>query len=151
MGFVVHGHLAMELVNWTHATVPARPWAGIPWFGHGGSFSDQIRAPVTKLMLRLKTVRALFSGQRKKKQEPSLQINFSTQFGWRHQLYRRVEVKGRELERVGGIFTTDPRTGVWFGPGIDTTLFFNPCMGCSGCCHGNCQLSWCWWVCRVAC
>ena len=29
-----------------------------------------------------------------KKQEPSLQINFSTHFRWRHQIYRRMREKG---------------------------------------------------------
>ena len=38
------------------------------------------------------------------KPEPSSQINFSTQFRQRHQIYRRVEIKGRVLERVRGIF-----------------------------------------------
>ena len=47
-----------------------------------------------------------------------------------------LEVKGSDLGREGGIFMSYSRTGVWFG------LLFNPCMGFSGYCHGNCQLSW---------
>ena len=47
-----------------------------------------------------------------------------------------LEVKGRDLGREGGMFMSYSRTGVWFG------RLFNPCMGFSGYCHGNCQLSW---------
>ena len=83
------------------------------------------------------------------KQEPSLQINFSIQFGWRHQIYRRVEVKWREVDRVGGIFMRYPVTWVWFGPRTDAALLFSLCMGFSSCCHGNCKLSWRWWVCHL--
>ena len=85
------------------------------------------------------------------KRKPRLQINFSTQFQGRHYVYKRVEVEGRELERVGGIFMTYPRTGLWFGPGTDAALLFGPCMGFSGCCHGNCQLSLHRRVCHLAC
>lgn len=46
-----------------------------------------------------------------KKQEPSLQVNISTQFRRRHQIYRRVELKVRDLERVGGKFMSYGRTG----------------------------------------
>jgi len=55
-------------------------------------------------------------------------------------IYRREEVKRRELERVGGIFLTYPRTGVCFRLGTEATLIFSPCVGFSGCCHSNCQL-----------
>ena len=41
-----------------------------------------------------------------------MQINFSIQFGWRHQIYRRFKVKGRELQRGGGIFVSYPRTAL---------------------------------------
>ena len=37
----------------------------------------------------------------------------STQFKGRHYLYRRVEIEGRELERVRGIFMTYLRSVVW--------------------------------------
>ena len=43
------------------------------------------------------------------------------------------------------IFITYVRTWMWVGPGTDDTLFFSLCMGFSDSCHGNCQLSWCWW------
>ena len=43
--------------------------------------------------------------------EPSSQVNFSTQYGWRKQIHRRVEVEGKDLERMGGIFMTYLRTG----------------------------------------
>lgn len=38
---------------------------------------------------------------------------------WRHEIYRMVKVKGRELERVGGIFMNFQGPGVWLGPGTD--------------------------------
>ena len=41
------------------------------------------------------------------------------------------------------------RTGVWFGPAAKATFLFSPCMGFFSC-HGNCLLSQCWWVCRLA-
>ena len=62
----------------------------------------------------------------------------------RDQICKRVEVKGRELERVGGIFMSYASTGVWFGPKTEATLLFSPCVGFSSGCHGNCQLSCCW-------
>ena len=37
------------------------------------------------------------------------------------------------------------RTGAWFEPRTDAALLFSPCTCFSGCCHGNRQLSWCWW------
>ena len=43
--------------------------------------------------------------------EPSSQVNFSTQAGWRKQIHKRLEVKGKDLERMGGIFMTYLRTG----------------------------------------
>ena len=43
--------------------------------------------------------------------EPSSQVNFSTQAGWRKQIHKRAEVKGKDLERLGGIFMTYLRTG----------------------------------------
>ena len=94
---------------------------------------------------------ALCNSQRMEKQELSLQINFSTQCGWKHHLYRRVEVKGSVLEREGGIFMTYPRTQVWFESGTGATLLFSLCLDFSGYCYDNCQLSWCWWVCHLAC
>ena len=66
---------------------------------------------------------ALCNSQRIEKQELSLQINFSTQSGRRHHLYRRVTVKGSVLEREGGIFITYPRIQVWFGSGTGATPF----------------------------
>ena len=42
------------------------------------------------------TAQALFSDQRMKKWEPSLQINFSTQFGWRHHVY----IAGRNINNL---------------------------------------------------
>ena len=67
-----------ELVYWTHARVLA--WAKAPYLGQGSSFSDQIRAANNKTDAETGTAQALFNGQRMEKREPSLQINFSTQF-----------------------------------------------------------------------
>lgn len=68
-----------------------------------------------------------------------------------HQMSRKVEVEERKLERVGEIFMSYLRTGLWFGPGMEAPLLFNPSMGFSDYGHGNHQLSWHWWVCHVAC
>ena len=65
-------------------------------------------------------------------------------------IYRREEAKRRELERVGGIFMTYPRTGVCFRLGTEATRIFGACVGFSGCCHGNCQLLCNCWVCHLA-
>lgn len=65
-----------------------------------------------KPILRLEQDK-LVNIQRIEKGEPRSQINFSTKFGWRHQIYRRVEVKRRELKKVGGIFMTYPAIRMW--------------------------------------
>ena len=70
----------------------------------------------------------LVNGQRKEKPDPNSQINFSTQFRWRPQIYQRFKVKGRDLERVGVIFMSHLRTGVWFGLRTDATPIFSHCM-----------------------
>ena len=52
----------------------------------------------------------------------------------------RLEVKGKDLERMGGIFMTYLRIRVWFGPKIEATLIFSPCVGCvmtMVSCHGT--------------
>ena len=86
------------------------------------------------------TAQTLFNGQRMEKQEPSSQINFFlTQLEQRHQIYRRVKVKGRELERGEGISTSYPRTGVGLYLETDVTLLFSLCMGFHSCCGaGGC-------------
>ena len=140
--------LITELVNQTRTRVLAP--AEMPCLGQGDSFSYQIRTANHETDAETGTAQALFNGQRMEKQKPSLQINFSTQFGWRHHIYRRVEVKGRELERGRNIRDLSENRGVvWTG--TEAILLFSPCMGFSDCCHGNCQLSWHWWVCHLAC
>ena len=64
-------------------------------------------------------------------------------------IHKRVKVKGRELERVGGIFTSKNRGVAWCV--FHTKILLSPCMDFSFCCHGNCQQSCRWWVCHVAC
>ena len=107
-------------VAWTHAGVVA--WAETPCLRQGGSFSARIHIANNKTYADTGTAQALFSDQRMEKRELSSQINFSTLFRWRHHINRRVEVKARELERVGGILTTSLRKGVWFGPRTDATI-----------------------------
>lgn len=129
------------LVDRTCTGVLAQPKA--PHLGQRGSFPYQICIASNETDAETGIAQALFSGQRMERREPSSQINFSIQFRWRHQISRRVKVKGRDLERVGGIVMSYPRTGVWFWPGTSAALLFSPCKGLSRCCHGNCQLSWC--------
>lgn len=93
-----------ELVNQTHAWVLA--WV-LAW-AKTSCPNQEVLFPVrfianNKTSDETGTIQALFNGQSMEKQAPSSQINFSTQFGWRHQIHRRVEVKGTELERVGGM------------------------------------------------
>ena len=76
-------------------------------------------------------MQALFNGQRMEKQEPR------SQYCQRHQIYRRDEVKGKELK--SRLFMTYLRIGVWFGPGTDRAFFFSPLRDLSSCCHGNHQ------------
>ena len=115
------------------------------------SNKDPVQPKKRKTDAETGAAEALCNSQRMEKQELSLQINFSNQCGWRHHLYRRVEVKGSVLEREGGIFMTYPRTQMWFESGTSATLLFSLCLDFSGYCYDNCQLSWCWWVCHLAC
>ena len=125
--------IVIELVDRTHAGVLAWAECKTPCLCQGGSFSNQIHVANNKTNAETGTAQALFDGQRMEKWKPSSQINFSTQFGQRHQKHKRVQLKGRELERKGGIVMSYPKTWVWFGPGIDATLLFSSfCMGLSG-------------------
>ena len=81
----------------------------------GGSFSDQIRVADNETDAETEAALALFRSQRMEKQEPRSQINFSPHFRWRHQIWEgRGKREGIE-KRVGGIFMSYLRTGVWFG------------------------------------
>lgn len=51
-------------------------------------------------------------------------------------------MKGRELEKVEGVFMNYFRTRMWFRPEIDEKLRISPHQGFSGSCQGNCPLSW---------
>ena len=87
-----------ELVNQTHAWVLAWAKTSCP--------SQEVLFPVrfianNKTSDETGTLQALFNGQSMEKQAPSSQINFSTQFGWRHQIHRRVEVKVGEIGKRG--------------------------------------------------
>ena len=86
-----------ELVDWTHTGALAQ--AKTPCLSQGGSFSSWICPANNKTNAETGIAQALFNGQRMEKWETSSQINFPTQFGQRHQIYRMVEGKGRELER----------------------------------------------------
>ena len=65
-------------------------------------FSLGFAQPITKLMLRLRQPK--FHSVAKWRSRNSSQINFSVQFELSHHVYRTVKVKGRKLEREGGIF-----------------------------------------------
>ena len=86
-------------MGWTCAEVLA--WVETPCFRQEVSFSDQIPAANNETKAEAGAGQALVNIQRRDKGEPRSQINFSIKFGWRHQIYRRVKVKGRDLERVG--------------------------------------------------
>jgi len=53
-------------------------------------FFNHIHLANNKTDAETGTAQALFNGQRMEKQEPSSQINFSTQFGPRLQIYRVI-------------------------------------------------------------
>lgn len=53
-------------------------------------------------------------------------------------------MKGRDLEKAEGIFMNHLRTRKCFRPGTGENLLISPYLGFSGCCQGNCQLSWHW-------
>ena len=94
---------------------PSREQDPLSW--PGGSFSDQIPVADTETDTETEAALALFSSQRMEKQEPHSQINFSPHFRWRHQIWEgRGKREGIE-KRVGGIFVSYLRTGVWFGSG----------------------------------
>ena len=80
----------------------------------GGSFSNQICTASNKTDAQTGTEQALFSGQRMEKWEPGSQANFLTQFGQRHQIYRRVQVKEGKLEsRRNTHVLSENRAVVW--------------------------------------
>ena len=109
-----------------------------------------IRAANNKTDTETGTAQVLFNGQRRSRNLIRKSTSQPNPSRATKSIRGRVEVKGRELERVGGIFMRYLRTGVWFGPGNVASLLFSPCMGFSGCCHSNCQLSRGWWVCHLA-
>ena len=86
-------YTAAELVNGKYARVLAQ--VKNPYLGQGCSFSNQIHVANCKTDAEI--AQTLFNGQRMEKQKPGSQINFSTQFGWRHLICRRIEVKGKGL------------------------------------------------------
>ena len=122
------GAVVVEVVGGTHPGVLAS--AKAPVSSPGGSFLIRFVQPKMKPMAETEAAQALFNDQRMEKWEPSLQINFPTQLGWRHQMFRKVKVKRTELETEETL-KSYRRTGVWFGPGTDTALLFNPCMNFS--------------------
>lgn len=85
MGTPILNHIVTELVN--------QIYAGILEV----LFSNWILAGNNETNFKTGTAQAVFNGRRMDKLEPSLQINFSNQFRWMHQTYRRVMVKGRDL------------------------------------------------------
>ena len=89
-------YTAAELVNGKYARVLAQ--VKNPYLGQGGSFSNLICTASNKTDAQTGTAQVLFSGQRMEKWEPGSPISFLIQFGQRHQIYRRVQVKGRKLE-----------------------------------------------------
>lgn len=68
--------------------------------------------PMMKPILRLEQDK-LVNIQRIEKGNLGHKSTSPTKFGWRHQIYRRVEVKRRELKKVGGIFMTYPAIRMW--------------------------------------
>ena len=69
-----------------------------------GSYSNQIHILTRKPILRLEhhKLYLIAKGWRSR----NLVCKSTTQFGWRHQIYRSVEVNRRKLETVGRTFTT---------------------------------------------
>ena len=121
------GAVVVELVEETHTGVLAS--AEAPVSSPGGSFLIRFVQAIMKTTAETETAQTLFNDQRMEKWETSLWINFSTQLGWRHQMFRRVKVKRMQLEIKE--CSSYPRTRVWFGPGTDTVLLFSPCIGFS--------------------
>lgn len=89
--------LVTELITWTFPEVLGR--AKTPCLSWGGSFPTWICRASNETDAETETAQALFNSQRMEKLEFSLQINFSTPFGLKHHIYRRVEVKGKELSK----------------------------------------------------
>lgn len=98
-------------MGWACAEVLA--WVETPCLHQEVSFPDHIPAASDETNPEAGAGQALVNIPRLEKWEPRSQINFSTKFGWRHQIYRRVKVKRRELKKVGGILMTSPATGMW--------------------------------------
>ena len=88
--------IVTELVNWTHTGVPTQPKT--PYPNQGGSFFNRILTANKETYAETEIAQTSFSGQRMEKWEPGSQANFLTQFGQRHQIYRRVQVKEGKLE-----------------------------------------------------
>lgn len=118
-------------------------------------FPIRFLTPIWRPMLRMEQHK-LYSMVKKKKKNGEAGIYFKNQLCnifWveRHQVCGRVEVNLRDLERVGVIVMSYSRTGVRFRPETDTVLLYSSYMGFPNYCHGNCQLSQIWWVCRLTC
>ena len=84
-----------KLVDWTSK---GPSLAQTPCFHQGGSFSDQSLPVSSETDAEIGKAQASFSGLRMEKGELNSQINSSLQFGWRHQIYRRCDIKGRDLD-----------------------------------------------------
>ena len=104
--------------------------------------------PITKLVLRL-VQHKLYSMTKEWRSENIVHKSTSQLSSGEDTIHKRVKVKGRELERVGGIFTSNNRSVAWCP--FDTKILLSPCMDFSFCCHGNCQQSCRWWVCHLSC
>ena len=88
------GGVVTKLVDWTCSGVPAQ--AETPCLNQGGSFSNRICAADNKTDAKTGIAQALFNDQRMERQEPSSEINFSTQLGQRHQIYSIAGSSKRE-------------------------------------------------------
>ena len=84
-----------KLVDWTSK---GPSLARIPCLHQGDSFSDRSLPVSSETDVEIGTAQASFSGLRMEKGELNSQINSSLQFGWRHQIHRRCDIKGRDLD-----------------------------------------------------
>ena len=122
-------------------------------------FPIRFLTPIWRPMLRMEQHK-LYSMVKKKKKSKTNNgeagIYFKNQlcnifWAERHQVWGRVEVNLRDLERVGVTAMSYSRTGVQFRPETGTVLLYSSYMGFPNYCHGNFQLSQIWRVCRLTC
>ena len=120
----MRNNIVTKLVEWTSMWTLAWQKPPLPWWGR--HIFVWICTANNETNAETETPQALFNGQRTEKRVLSSQIDFSPPFRLRHRRGRRLQVKGRELNKEKEEYS-------WFiWEQIGTIPLLSPCMGASG-------------------